>query len=135
MGPTLLDTDILSEVIKQRDPAVRRRALVHSRQHGQLVFSAVTRYEVTRGYRWRGAATQLQRFEKFCSNSLALPVTNEIWDRAADLWAMARRSGLSHNDADLLIAATALEHGLSLATANLRRFAWVPSLSLDDWRV
>jgi len=38
-----------------------------------------------------------------------LPVTDPILDRAADLWAVANRAGRPGADADLLIAATALE--------------------------
>jgi predicted nucleic acid-binding protein len=34
--------------------------------------------------------------------------------------------------ADALIAATALEHGLSLATHNIQDFTWIENLSLFD---
>ncbi len=53
MDASLLDTDILSEVLKQRDPVVQQKALAYDRQNGPLVFSAVTRYEIVRGYRAR----------------------------------------------------------------------------------
>ena len=47
----LLDTDLLSEVIKLRDAVVRLNALAYTQVHGQLAFSSVTRYEIIRGYR------------------------------------------------------------------------------------
>ena len=34
---------------------------------------------------------------------------------------------------DLLIAATALEHGATLVTNNVREFARVPGLMVEDW--
>jgi predicted nucleic acid-binding protein len=37
-------------------------------------------------------------------------------------------------DADLLIAATALEHGMTLATGNAADFSWIAGLTLEDWR-
>src|SRR4051794_35610140 len=118
MSPALLDTDILSELIKLRNPIVQQHAIAYTRQHGALAFSAMTRYEVIRGYNQQGAAVQLARFAAFCQQSLIFPITDAVLDRAADLWAFARNNGHPHNDADLMIAATALESGRELATGN-----------------
>jgi hypothetical protein len=38
-----LDTDILSELIKLRNPIVQQHALAYNRQYGSLAFSAITR--------------------------------------------------------------------------------------------
>jgi tRNA(fMet)-specific endonuclease VapC len=124
MPPVLLDTDVLSELIKRRNATVQQHALAYSRQHGRLAFSAITRYEVVRGYVQRGATIQLARFNAFCQQSLIFPITDTVLDRAADLWAFARNQGHPHNDADLIIAATALENGRSLVTGNTAHFAW-----------
>ena len=70
MDLALLDTDQLSEVIKLRNPVVRQRALAYSQTHTQLAFSAITRYEITRGYREKNASKQLARFAVFCFTSL-----------------------------------------------------------------
>ena len=135
MNPALLDTDMLSEVIKLRDAIVWRRALEYSRQCGPFIFSAITRYEIIRGYKQKKVTTQLARFTMFCQKSRILPVTDAIWDRASDLWSYARTHGHPHKDADLVIAATALEHHFVLATGNLGDFAWAPGLVIEDWRV
>lgn len=134
MDVVLLDTDILSEVIKLRDPNVRRKALAYSRVHGRLAFSSMTRYEILRGYRDQNATAQLARFTSFCRHAIVYAVTDAIFDRAADLWVIGRQGGYPHNDADLIIAATALEHGRALITGNTTHFAWVPGLRLEDWR-
>src|SRR3954452_14773176 len=134
MDAALLDTDILSEVIKLRDPVVRQKALAYTQSHGRLALSAMTRYEILRGYRDQNATTQLARFEVFCQHATVFAVTDAVFDRAADLWVAGTRGGHPHNDADLIIAATALEHGRVLVTGNTAHFAWVPGLRLDDWR-
>jgi tRNA(fMet)-specific endonuclease VapC len=134
MDPALLDTDILSEVIKLRDPNVRQRALDYTQAHGQLAFSSMTRYEILRGYRDLNATTQLARFAVFCQHAIVFAVTDAVFDRAADLWVTGRRGGHPHDDADLIIAATALEHGRVLVTGNTAHFAWIPGLRIEDWR-
>lgn len=134
MSPSLLDTDILSEVLKQKNPTVVQNAASYLQQHGQFAFSAITRYEVIRGLKDKGASKQLQNFALFCQHSLLFALTDAIFDRASDLWVLAHQSGLTPGDADLLIAATALEHGRVLVTGNTAHFSWIPGLTIEDWR-
>lgn len=134
MDLALLDTDILSEVIKLRNANVTRKALAYSRLHLQLAFSSMSRYEVVRGYRDQNATTQLSRFAIFCQHAMILPVTDAVFERAADLWVAARRGGHPHGDADLIIAATALDSGRTLVTGNMAHFTWIPGLPIEDWR-
>lgn len=130
----LLDTDIISEILKQKHPMVLQKAAVYLQAHQRFTFSDFTRYEVTRGLRAKGAARQLQRFATFCQHSQVLAVTDSVFDRAADLWVVADRGGLPKKDADLVIAATALEHGLGVVTGNTGHFSWIPGLIVEDWR-
>jgi tRNA(fMet)-specific endonuclease VapC len=134
MDAALIDSDILSEVLKQRNPVVLGHAGQYLQQHGQFAISAVTRFELLRGFTELGATTQLARFATFCQHTLVLPLTDSVFDRAADLWAVARRGGYPHADADLLIAATALEHSRVLVTGNGPHFTWIAGLTLADWR-
>ena len=57
-----------------------------------------------------------------------------ILDRAADLWVSGRQQDFTPKDADLVIAATALEYGRTLVTGNTAHFQWVPGLKLANWR-
>lgn len=134
MDESLLDTDILSEILKQRHRPVVQRAAEYLRQHGAFAFSALTRFEITRGHLESGATRKSARFASFCQHSLVLPVTDVILDRAARQWVIARRQGHAHSDADLNIAATALEHERVLVTANSAHFDWMPGLTIDNWR-
>jgi tRNA(fMet)-specific endonuclease VapC len=134
MDESLLDTDILSEVLKQRHPIVRQKAAQYLKAYGRFAFSVFTRFEIVRGYKEKNAVRQMQRFEVFCQRSFILPASDAIFERAAELWVAARRGGYAHGDADLIIAATALESGRVLITGNTPHFAWIPGLMLDDWR-
>jgi tRNA(fMet)-specific endonuclease VapC len=134
MFPCLLDTDILSEILKQKNALVLQKAVQYLHTYQRFTFSAITRYEVIRGLKAKGALRQLGRFQIFCQYSLILPLTNSVFDRAADLWASSHAAGRPQKDADLLIGATALEHGLTLVSGNTADFSWIPGLALEDWR-
>lgn len=134
MSPCRLDTDILSEILKQKNTNVVQNASWYLQQHGQFVFSAFTRYEILRGLKLKHAAAQLQRFETFCQHSLILPLDDAVLLRAADLWVAVRQGGRPGRDADLMIAATALEHGRELVTGNVTHFSWIAGLVVKDWR-
>jgi predicted nucleic acid-binding protein len=80
------------------------------------------------------ATRQLGEFLKTVESSDVFPANMSILMRAADLWAEAQRSGRPQTDADLIIAATALEHRRVLVTGNTDHFAWIPGLTLENWR-
>jgi tRNA(fMet)-specific endonuclease VapC len=134
MQPTLLDTDMLSELIKLRNVAVQQRALDYMQHIGPITFSAITRYEVLRGYKRTNATTQLARFQVFCQQAIVLAIDDAVVEQAADLWSLAQVGGHPDNDADLIIAATAFVHRRVLATGNTRHFSWIPGLTVEDWR-
>ena len=49
MTLALLDTDTLSELLKQRNPQVIAKATEYLRIHGPFALSAFTRFEIARG--------------------------------------------------------------------------------------
>ena len=64
-----------------------------------------------------------------------VPVTMHILDRYAFLRATLESSGNRLDSMDIMIAATALEHHLTLVSGNTRHFARIPDLNLEDWAV
>ena len=120
----LIDTVILSEMRKRR----RNRGVVrwlHGRTADTLFLSAVTVGEIERGI-------EHQRID----NPIFAEALGAWLERTIELYAdrilrvtttIARRWGrlsarIGHGGADLLIAATALEHGLTVVTRNIRHF-------------
>jgi tRNA(fMet)-specific endonuclease VapC len=134
MQIALLDTDILNEVLKKRNLQVVRKAAAYLQQHQKFAISGITWYEIVRGLREKRAVRQLANFDRFCQCSTVIDVTPAILDRSADLWVHARRGGHPDNDADLIIAATAMEQSRALVTGNTDHFSWIPGLVLENWR-
>lgn len=134
MDASLLDTDLLNEVLKKKNPVVVEHAAKYLQQHGRFSISSMTRYEILRGLKEVGASSQLSRFQTFCENTTILPISDRVLDLAAELWGEGRKIGKSPQDADLIIAATALLSQCSLVTGNQSHFDWISGLKLENWR-
>lgn len=64
-----------------------------------------------------------------------LPVTQSIGDRWGALDGECRMRGVTLNTADGLIAATALEHGLTVVTRNVKDFDGLGVTLLNPWEL
>jgi predicted nucleic acid-binding protein len=53
--------------------------------------------------------------------------------RAAEVYASLKKSGSLIGDADILIGATALVHGLTVATDNEDHFQRIGDLRVENW--
>ena len=140
MAGFLLDTNVLSEFARSKpaDPQVDRwlKALPD-----EIVFASVLTFaEIRRGIELLPAGkrrTQLEEWLDELHRSFGgrlLPVTKAIGDRWAVLSAQAQRRGTPLAILDGIIAATALEHGLTVATRNVKDFASLGVPLLNPWQ-
>jgi len=132
VSQVILDTDILTAIMR-RNPIAIPRARLYLRTHNRFHLSIITRYEILRGLKAKGATRQIQTFETFCSRNAILPLTDQIIVKAADIYADLRTHGELIGDADILIAATALVHKLGVVTNNTRHFERVSDLHVENW--
>ncbi len=135
----LIDTNVLSEFIKPSpDPGVIdwvRRAAPRT-----LFVSAVTAGELRLGMEAMPLSKRRTELEtwldqgmpKWFSSNL-LPVTKKIADRWGRITIQARRRGVTLSTTDGLIAATALEHDLTLVTRNVKDFTGLGVSLLNPW--
>lgn len=137
MAGALFDTSALSDVMQplaKRDANVSWHLREYLRSKEVITFSQITWYEVARGLLKKRAIVQLRRFDEFCSRCKLLPVNLDVLRQAATLWASGRQHGVTVDDGDLIVAATALCESLPLITANPKHFAWIDRLSVTNWR-
>lgn len=135
MDLALLDTDMLSEAFRGRNLVVLQHVAAYLQAQGDLYFSDFSRFEVVRGLRAKQASAQLHQFDVFWRNCKSLPITDDVLERAAELWSSGKQIGRIPSDADVIIAATALTAGRVLVTGNLAHFSWMPGIRLANWRL
>jgi predicted nucleic acid-binding protein len=88
-----------------------------------IAISAVTVEEIYYGLSWKPKEQVRAWFEWFLDNSCeVLPVTLAIARRAGELRGELQGHGKVRDQADMLIAATAQAHQLTVVTRNVRHF-------------
>jgi predicted nucleic acid-binding protein len=113
----LLDTTVLLDVLRARQN--RRSQLAELIGGGHvLATAAINIGEVYSGMR----LGEENRTEAFLSSLDCYPITGAIARRAGSLKSAWAHKGRTLSLADMMVAATALEHGLSLLTDNRKDF-------------
>lgn len=133
MSGFLLDTNIISELIKPRpEPSVT--AWIEGTDESLLYLSVLTLGEIRRGIAALPQSRRRAALEAWLDKDLRarfedriLVIDHEVADRWGLLAANARNSGMALPVIDGLLAATALEHNLTLVT---RDTGQIPSMGV-----
>jgi tRNA(fMet)-specific endonuclease VapC len=138
MDRSILDTDILSEVLKRRNDAVVRRAEEYLRFHGRFTISCITVLEVVAGWHRLQREDRIQEFLGRLPDFEVLPLDTEAAARAGRIEADLSRKGQPVGRADSMIAGIAAVSGLHLVTGNTEHYRRIRDLGvplvLSDWR-
>ncbi len=136
-GTWLLDTCVLSEAVKaQPDGGVLQWL---ERHQGQGNVSMVTVAELSFGVRRLPAGRRRNQLQQWLGDirtgfyDRILPTDEAVWIAFANLKAQLLDKGKAQDDLDLLIAATALVHGLTLVTRNVRHFEHTGVALVNPW--
>ena len=140
MSGFLLDTNIPSETLR---PAPESRVVdwLRTQSKDSQFLSVITLGELRRGIiLLPQEARRRVRLELFLETDVPLwfgrrilSVTQAVAERWGVLDGEQQLAGKPLNIADSLIAATALEHGLTLVTRNVKDFAGLGLTILDPW--
>ncbi len=139
MSALLLDTNVPSESIRSRpDPKVD--AWIRAQDDQTLHLSVITIGELRKGLDLAPHGKRRSELLEWLEKDLIptfdgriLPVTYAIAEKWGALSAQRHLAGRPLSMADGLIAATALEHGLTVVTRNVQDFDLLGVKILNPW--
>jgi toxin FitB len=135
----LLDTNVLSEL---RRPKPNRKvvAFIAARPLELLYVSAVTLAEIRFGIEVVTDATKRAELNDWLAHKVrpmfkqrVLPVTEDIMFKWRLLVEDGRKAGHTFSQPDLIIAATALHHGLTVVTRDVSDYERVRAPVFNPW--
>ncbi len=71
----------------RQDPVVIPKAQEYLADHEQFTFPIITRYEILRGLKTKGATKQIAAFDDFCDVNVILSLADEVIIKASDIYA------------------------------------------------
>ena len=140
MSGFLLDTNIISELVKPRpEPSVTD--WIEHTDESLLYLSVLTLGEIRRGIAALPQSRRRAALEAWLDKDLRarfenriLVIDHEVADRWGLLSAFARNSGIALPVIDGLLAATALEHNLTLVTRDSGQIPTMGVAVFNPWQ-
>ncbi len=128
----LIDTNIITAILKKNEKVNHKLNRVSSQQK-EVFISCITFYEIKRGLLYAKATRQLSEFQQLCNKyKVVLLEDLQIIEKASEIHADLKRKGTPIQDADVLIAASAIVKGLILVS-NDSDMLRVVGLTVEDW--
>lgn len=139
MSGWLLDTNVISELRRPR-PETRVVAFVAAQPLEQLFVSTVTFAEIRYGIEMVDAAIRRAELNNWLTNKVrpmfeqrVLGVSEDVMFKWRLLVEDGRKAGHTFSQPDLIIAATALHHGLTVATRDTADYLRARVPVLNPW--
>ncbi|MHB8872122.1 MAG: type II toxin-antitoxin system VapC family toxin [Myxococcaceae bacterium] len=128
----LLDTNTCIYALNRSDPGLTER--LRAARRSDLYVSTLTIGELLFGARRSTQAVEnVKRVVRFVAPLRGLPFDRLASEAYGSLRAGLAAAGRQFGPVDMLIAATALAHGLTVVTNNAREFERAPGLRVENW--
>lgn len=127
-----LDTNIITAFLKN-DLRVVQKVSDYLELFEKLTINIISYYEILRGLKDLGDEEKLKRFEGFIQENELVSIRKETVEKAAEIYAYLKKEGNLIEDADILMASTAIVEDLVLITNNIKHFKRVKGLRIDNW--
>jgi len=127
------DTDVLSAVLRKTPPLhlIRRLALLPAESQRT---TAINLGELLYGAARKGDPVLVERVRDVVHRAqIVLPFDEAAAEVYGPLRTSLEKVGQRLDEPDLRIASIALAHDLTLVTGNVRHFARVPGLRVENW--
>ena len=128
----LLDTNILSDLIKQPDGNAARK-ITALENEDMYCTSIIVACKLRYGAHKKASPALTTKVNQLLETIAVLPLKQNVELHYAMLRVALEHAGTPIGGNDLLIAAQALALGLVLVTGNVKEFSRVPELIVENW--
>lgn len=131
----LIDTDILSYILKRKEPAYKN-SVSYLKEYKKFSISCISYYECVRGYKAVGATRRLKVFSKLLKITDVIWLNEQILDKAGEIYGFLKKRGELKGEFDLLIGATAIVKELRMITNNEKHYKPLQehfNLEIENW--
>jgi len=134
MSSYSLDTDTITKLLKKHpdNQPIVDRFRQELKRNSLFIVCPVVFYEVRRELVFKGATTQLSAFDSLVEALTWREFAAPVWNRPSELRSTLRAQRRSNQDADVLIAAHALEYRAVVVTGNVGHFQYTGA-QVEDW--
>jgi tRNA(fMet)-specific endonuclease VapC len=130
----LIDTSVFVAIERSGEAP---ESLLQELEEESVAISAITASELLHGVHRADGAVRRGKRERFVDTIFGampvLPFTLEVARIHSRIWADLQRRGELIGANDLIIAATALAHDMSVLTRNQRHFGKIETLRVASW--
>ena len=99
----------------------------------KIALTAINKYEILKGLRWRKSVKKEALFNDFLKNISVVSIDDNVLNLAADIYADLRNKGITIGDADILIAAIVIKNNGILISNNTGHYGGIKGLNLENW--
>ena len=128
----LLDTNILSELIKQPNGYTARK-IADLESEDSCCTSLIVACELRYGALKKDSSILTGKVNQLLETITVLPLEQNIEPHYARLRVNLERAGTPIVSNDLLIASQASALGLTVVTGNLKEYSRIPGLAIENW--
>lgn len=134
----VVDTDILSEIMRAKNETVLSRSRAYVKKSGRLTLSVLTVFETMQGLYKAERFSRAESFLRWLPRCEILDFDLETAKLAGEIAGTLLRAGRPIGVVDIGLAATAIRHGRVLVTGNTAHFEYVRDadfpLVIENWR-
>jgi len=128
----VLDTNIITAIMRgnKKVKEIAQKAILEGKE---IFINAISYYEIKRGLLAKNATVQLNKFDLLCKEfGLVLLDTQDVFDRASEIYANLKQRGQLIEDADILIASVVTFRNFILVSDDTD-FDRIQGIKLENW--
>jgi predicted nucleic acid-binding protein len=128
-----LDTNIITYYLKGNEKIQDK--VDKEAENENIVIPPFAYFEVKKWLLAVNSKTRLQAFEELCKNYGIDSITKETLDMALSIYIKLRKTGITVDDGDLLIAAYCIQNNYTLVSNNRKHFEKIEGIQIANWTV